>query len=76
MLQDALQKSKGKHDEIDSTLLEAVRTKEEENKELKTQVADLTKDAKIFSNITEVQEDLRKEFMSLKTEIEEAKRIE
>ncbi len=56
LLQDALQKSKGKHDETDSTLLEALRTKEEENKKLKTQV----------TNLIKVQEDLKEVVMNIK----------
>jgi len=60
-----LQESSGKHDEAVLTPLEANRNKEEENVELKAQIADLT----------EVQEDLRKTVMNLKVQTEEAKRL-
>ncbi len=71
LLKDSLQKAERKHeetiqDETDSTLLETLRMKEEENKKLETQVADLIEDVKRFRNSTEVQEDLRKEVMCLK----------
>ena len=47
LLQDPLQEIKDKEaikDEYDLTLLEALRTKEEDNKKLKTEIVILTKD--------------------------------